>query len=208
MSLLFWRKTNNTSDDNNDGTINELSVPVTESRPLPVQIFNNEDEDTPKVEISQSYLPPVPGQQITRMYKVPGVTTGGAYADGDAMGTLITFHDVFRPEKRSGIVVGAFIIDKDDEGLQIDIPLFVRTFATTTNDSAFAPSDDDLMHCRAVVAVSSFSNWGSNQFGQATNQGIWISGEDTNLYSQLVARGAINLAAGSEPWVGLVVIPD
>ena len=203
MSLLFWRKTRNISIANESS-----NVEVNETNPLPVQIFSNDDEDAPKVRISQAYLPVVAGQTITRIVPLPGITTGSAHSDGDALGTPIVFQDVFRAEKCSGIVVGAFVIDKDDEGLQIDIPLFTRPIAGTADDSAFAPTDTELMTCRGVVAVSSFFNWDSNQFGQATNLGMWISTESPNLYSQVVARGAINIAAGSIPLVGLVVVPD
>lgn len=203
MSLLFWRKTRDIAPEN------ARSEAVTEEAPLPVRAYPNNDDEPAVVKLDKDTIqPPIAGQTITRLVQVPGIGTGAAYADGEAFGTLITWHNVFRSEKLSGTIVGAFLLDLDDEGIQIDIPLFVRSITATTDNNAFAPSDDDLMALRAVVSISSFYNWSSNQFGQASNLGVWINGESPNLYSQLVVRGAANIAAGAVPWVGLVVVPD
>lgn len=203
MGLLFWRKTHDLGEPNES-----VAVVATEDNPLPVRPSLGDDDDPLKVKVEQDYLPPVAGQTITRIYDIPGIGTGAVYADGEAFGTAFTIHDVFRAEKGSGVVVGAFLLDFDDEGIQVDIPLFTQPLAGTADNSAFAPTDVELATCRGVVSITSFYNWNVNQFGQATNVGLWLYAGGTNLYTQCVIRGAANIAAGAIPRIGIVVVPD
>lgn len=203
MSLLFWRKTHDTAIAGDTP-----SQAVTEDTPLPVRLYPGGDDEAQSVEIANGFMPPVSGQTILREYEIPGIGTGSAYADGEAFGTAFTLHDLFRAEKCSGTIVGAYLHDLDDEGLRVDVPLFVHPIASTTDNNAFAPSDAELVTCRAVVPITEFFNWSSNQFGQATNLGIWIKAESPNLYTQLVIRGAANIAAGAIPRLGIIVVPD
>ncbi len=202
MNLIFWRQTRDLAPDN------AKAVPTTEETPFPVQTVDNEDSDPARVTIDMPYQPPVSGQTVTRLVKVPGIGAAAEYADGDAFGTLIKLHDVFRPEKCSGTIVQVFFLDKDDEGKNKDVPIFIREFTATADNSAFAPSDDALMGCRTTISISTWSNWDSNQFGEASGANRWISGESPHLWTQIVTRSTDNIAAGSEPWIGIVVIPD
>ncbi len=202
MNLIFWRQTRDLAPDN------AKAVATTEETPFPVQLVDNEDADPTRVTIDMPYQPPMAGQTVTRLVKVPGIGTGAAYADGEAFGGLIQFHDVFRPEKCSGTIVQVFFLDLDDEGINKDVPIFIRPFTITTDNNAFAPSAIDLLGCRSVISISTWSNWNANQFGEASGANRWISGESPHLWTQIVTRGADNIAAGSEPWIGIVVIPD
>lgn len=162
------------------------------------------------VALAQRLLPPIEGRTVWRMVQVPGIGTGAAYADGDAFGGLITFPEVFRAEKRSGVIVAVLLFDLDDEGLALDMPLFARPITPTADNGPFALSDDGLLACRGAVAIptAAFWNWGSNQLAVVKDVGLWVQSDDTNLYTQLVARGALNIAAGAIPWLGVVVLPD
>lgn len=207
-SLLFWRKTRDTGEYRPDGIAQTKVVEVSRDEPLPVQLVHPEDSDYPLVEIKGSEMPPVAGRTITRLVQVPGIGTGSAYAAGDAFGTLITFSDVFRTEKCSGTIVSAFFIDLDDEGIQKDVPIYIAPITATTDNSAAAPSDTDVLLCRGHFSISTFLNLGNNQIGTLTNIGLWVSGSDPNLYTQLVTQGADNIAASNIPWIGIVVVPD
>jgi hypothetical protein len=148
------------------------------------------------------------GATVTRRLKIPGIGAGAAYADGDAFGTLIQLPGVFRAGAWSGAIVGAFLLDLDDEGVQVDVPLFVQPFTPTADNSAFAPSDADLLNLRGVLSIDTFTNWSNNQFGRSSGSPWWVSGTSTSLWTQLVIRGAATIAAGAEPSLGLVVVPD
>ncbi|MCR4340467.1 MAG: hypothetical protein NUW01_11370 [Gemmatimonadaceae bacterium] len=181
---------------------------VASDNPLPVAIDERQGSGSLLDPLADG-LPPVAGRTVTRVVQVPGIGTGSAYAAGDAFGTLIEFPNVFRPEKRSGIVVGAFLIDLDNEGVSKDVPLFVASFTATADNSAFAPSANTLQGLRGFLSISSFSTFSANQVGQAVGTNVWIGdAPGTSLFTQLVTRGADNIAAGALPLVGLVVIPD
>ena len=163
---------------------------------LPVSII-----DTP-------YLPPMAGQTITRMVKVPGIGTAAAYQAADAFGTLITFPDVFRTEKMSGEIRSVFFVDLDDEGIAKSMPLFTRPITVTADNGAMALDDADGMFCCGAVAITAFVDCGGFQVGYANNVGLRIKGEGVNLYSQLQTGGADTIAVGKEPWIAIVVCPD
>lgn len=202
MSLLFWRKTHDVAPQEAE------SVAVSEINPLPVAVYTPDTEPLPRFEIDQSVLPRVEGETRDCLVEVPGIATASAYTAADAFGTKIIFHDVFRPGKNSGTIVGAFFIDKDDEGLQKDLVLFARDFTHTADHDEFAISDQDLTSMRAGISITTYFNFANNQFGQAWNTGIWIKADGPDLYAQIVTQGADNIAAGSIPLIGIVVIPD
>lgn len=203
MSIFFWRKTRDLAPEN------AQAVAVTEDTPLPVQIFNNEDEDPARVQVDQNRLPPVAGEtRLIGPYQIPGIGTGAAYADGDAFGTVLQFHDCFRPERCSGTIVAVLFFDLDDEGVNKDIPFFIQPITATADNSAFAPSDIDLLAWRGTISISSYNNWGNNQAGQDVTTRLWIKSDSPHLWTQIVTRGADNIAAGAIPWIALVVAPD
>lgn len=206
MSIIYIR--HDDGDSAIDSEDRGRSLPVSDKYPLPVRLVTRDIDDIARIAIEMNRMPPVEGQTTYRMVQIPGIGTGSAYADGDAFGTLITWHNVLRAEKPSGTIVGALLFDLDDEGLQVDVPLFTQGITVTADNSAFAPSDADLLFCRAIVPITEFYNWGSNQFGQYTGSPKWLRADGPNLYTQCVIRGAANIAAGALPWLALVVVPD
>lgn len=160
------------------------------------------------VEVKGNVQPPVAGQTITRIVTVPGIGTGSAYQAGDAFGTMITFPDVFRPEKLSGRIVSAFYIDRDDEGVSKYMPIYVRPITESTDNAAVALSLANAQACRGAVVIDTFADCAAFQIGVEANINLWVSGESPNLYTQLVTAGADNIAAGALPIIGIVVVPD
>ncbi len=201
MALQFWRSIK--------GALEDLghALEVDENHPLPVQIVTNEDEDVPKVQIDQPQLPPVQGQTLLRLYDVPGIGTGAVYDAGEAFGTPFTLHSLFGG-KISGTIVGVVLFDLDDEGIQVDLPIFTQSLAGTTDNNAFAPTDTELLTCRAVFPITEFYNWSVNQFGQYVGTPKWIVLEGPNAYTQLVVQGAPNIAAGALPRLAITTVPD
>lgn len=186
MNLLFWRP-----------RLASGYREANEEFPLPVQIPE-----------TGRYLPPVAGDSIPRQIQIPGIGTASAYADGDAFGTLFFIPTLFRPEKRSGVIVKALLVDKDDEGLQVDLVFFSREITGTTDNSAFNPSDADMHSWEGTLSVSTFYNWSGNQGGQQIDNRLWVQSETTGIWCQCVARGALNIAAGALPWLKLTVVPN
>lgn len=155
---------------------------------------------------------PVTSTQVTiGPVMVPGIGTAAAYADGDALGTKFQFTNVFRAPKYSGVIVSALYYDLDDEGLGVDLHLFKADFTSGTDNSAFAPSDADLLNWVGTISfgTSDFFNLGSNQVGQKLALGLGINGASSTLYCQAVARGALNIAdVHNIPRFSIVVFQD
>lgn len=177
---------------------------VTLANPFPVRI--PDDLGTNRT------LPPVAGRSFfTPPRTVPGIGTGAAYADGDIMGTVIEFPNVFRPERLSGILLGGIYYDLDDEGLQVDLHLSARPFATSpgADNAAFTVLDADLLAIRATCtfATTAFFNFANNQIAYDFRTQPIFS-DSTSLWGYVVARGALNIAAGNLPAFSLCLLPD
>lgn len=205
MALAFWRKTKDIAPEN------AQAVAVTEDTPLPVVLKNDEDDEAPKVQLDQLRLPPVGGDgKIVGPVRVTGIGTGSAYTAGDAFGGVVKFPNCFRPEKCSGWIVGALYYDLDDEGLAKDVPLYSRAITATTDNDAYALADADNLYGRGFLRISDFFDGGSGQIGMAdkTTVPFYVVADGPDLWTQLRTLGADNVAAASEPWIALLVVPD
>ena len=143
----------------------------------------------------------------TRRIVVPGIGASSAYASGDAFGAKFTFS-----VPAEGTIATVMFIDRDDEGLAKELVLFNDDFAATTDNSAFAVSDNDLLLCRGVIPITTFFDFGNNQIGIATPAMSYnLNDQNSNaglrtFYCQLVTRGVDNIAAGSEPVIYMVIV--
>lgn len=185
---------------------------------MPTELaYRDDDERTLEVVNSDRPLPvrlagaAQVGRTLDSGYRmVPGVVTGAAYQDGDAIGTTIMFPGMVRAEVGSGQLYSATYLDNDDEGLQIDLHLFSTppTYVPTDN-GAYSPADGDLASYVGTVSFSAFYNLGNNQVSVGTFNPIAFVGDgEVNLYGQVVARGALNIADGNMPRIRLVTLAD
>lgn len=189
LTFLGWRPRGATAD-----------TQVSEDTPLPVRMAEDDD--------GLLRLPAPAGTTISVARAIPGIGTGVAYADGDALGTLIEFPNVVRARRRSGTLMAALYYDLDDEGLTVDLHLFAQSITSGTDNSAYDPSDAEVRAYVGTVTFTTFSNLGSNQVSAVSNIGLDFVLEGTSLYGQAVARGALNVAADHLPWLRLVIRPD
>lgn len=133
--------------------------------------------------------------------QISGIGVAAAYAAGDAFGTMLTF-DV----PKQGVISAAIMLDLDDEGVETELWLFDRPFATTADNSAFDPSDIDLQKLVAVISITNFANAGSNQVGINNGLDLPYAAPEGKLYCQCVTRGTPNIAAANIPYVTLRII--
>jgi len=161
---------------------------VSESNPLPVQL-------------------PQPARGIveTALMYVAGIGAGAAYADLDAMGTTINVVNV----PKAGKITGGRYFDRDDEGLRIDLWVFNRRPTTSqTDNGAFVVANKDLDACIGVIPFADFSDANTGQVSVQTGLDLDYVAPDGALYYWVQARGALNIAAGSEPTFRLTIRPD
>ncbi len=134
----------------------------------------------------------------SRKYTIPGITAGAAHAAGDALGTKFIIDT-----PKSGMLVSANLWDLDDEGLQIDVVLFDDDFTAVADDAAFSLSDADTKKAFYVVKFQAFEDFVNGQMSSV--EGIYksIKLPKGQCWAQAIARGASNVAAGSDPIVQL-----
>jgi hypothetical protein len=160
---------------------------ITQLNPFPVDIMN-----APQVG--------------SRVYKVgplyiPGIGTASAYAAGDAFGTQF---ELIVP-LREGTISNVFFLDRDDEGVRKDLILFDRSVTETTDNAAYAVSDDDLRHCIGVITVDFFYNFANNQVGVATPALSYVVPGDS-IFIQVVTQGVDNIAVNALPQLTFVIV--
>ena len=141
------------------------------------------------------------------MFSPVGVAPGAAYADLDAIGT----NAVGLAVPKSGIIQSAIYYDRDDEGLQVDLWLFSEPPAAQTDNGAFTLSDTGLSKVIDVIQFSGFRDATNGQVSTQNGLGIayvTAAAADGQIYVQLQARGALNIAAGALPAFRLTILAD
>jgi hypothetical protein len=132
-----------------------------------------------------------------------GIATGAAYSDLDSMGAGA--FGIMVPPK--GVIQTARYFDLDDEGLAVDLILFRSEPAAQTDNSALSISDVDLVKVIDTISFSSFTDGAAGKV--STKNGLNIMYDlpgDSQLWAQLQARGALNIAAGKLPTFELVIV--
>ena len=87
------------------------------------------------------------------------VIAAGIYTTGDALGARFGLPNVVDKAGGGAILESIVVLDQDDEGIQIDFPLFSKTFTATADHDEFAVTDDDLQHCIGHVSISNYANF-------------------------------------------------
>lgn len=131
---------------------------------------------------------------------IPVIGTGAGYAAGDAFGGKFILKVPIE-----GTIATVIFRDYDSEGTSKEIVLFSQEFTATADNSAFAPTNSDLMNCIGVISITAFYAYNANQIGIATPALYYVAPKGL-LYGQVVTRGADNIAAGSIPDFTLVVV--
>lgn len=169
---------------------------VSDLAPLPVEITGG------------ATLPPVAGRTLTREDTPPGIAPA-AYADLDAIGTVMTFPGVFRAGVSTGLLQSARYYDLSDQAVAVDLWLFSRRPAAPTDNSALSLSDADLRNVVAVVSFASFADAANGRFSQSGGLGLMVNGSGgTDLYGIAQSRGAPTIAAANLPVFAIDVVPD
>ena len=155
--------------------------------------------------------PPAGG--LTRSVRVVPVTTATPdYADGDAMGGLLTFTDFVRASPGSGLITRAFIKSKVTIAVDVLLHLFIAPPSDSiyTDNGALTIHANDWPNLLKTVLFDStdFLDMQAGLF-QADNAvaipyEVAEASTALNLYGLLESTGVINLASVSdlEVWLG------
>ena len=143
---------------------------------------------------------------------IPTITAAGIYAAGDAVGGLMEFTNAVGDSRESGVIQAFIIIDDDKESDIMELHLFNQTFSATTDNAAFAPSDDDLENYIGYVEciVADYTDFADNSTAVTKNINLPFNlvADGTSLFGQLVTRGTPTYTAVDDLTIKLVVLQD
>jgi len=149
----------------------------------------------------------------------PSNTT--AYAAGDVISAVttndhFTFAGAVRNGTKSKQLGGAFVTARLHSSsavatsLDAELYLFSADIAEVADNSAFAPTDDEMLTCIGVIDFPT-ADWkfGTlNSFCQVTNLGIAFKAATTTIYGQLVARNAYVPTSAEVFTIELIISQD
>lgn len=121
----------------------------------------------------------------------PTITSGSAYASGNAIGSTITIPKVM--DFGFGTLLNVAIIDKSDQKAAIDVLIFNQPLATPQTDKAaisISAADAGNLIGHLSFLASDYSDLVASAV--ATKYNLWMAlagGIDNNIYVQLVSRG-------------------
>jgi len=130
---------------------------------------------------------------------IPGVVSGAAYADGDALGLQFAFG-----VPTSGTITRVLLGDMDKEALAVELLLFRDAFTGGTDNSAFDMADADRTKVIGPITVTSFTQYNDNALGHKELAYDYVAPNGL-LYVQAITRGVQNLSASTDYGVQMTI---
>jgi len=130
----------------------------------------------------------------------PAISNGAAYADGDAIGGLMTFNAAAKTKGSGGWVTAANLFSKNASlSPVVDILIFNELVTAGIDNAAFSPSDAEILLMAGpiqFVATDWTSALGANRpaYKELSMPFICAAGK-TAVYAQMVARSAVTFTA-------------
>lgn len=155
----------------------------------------------------EEILNAIKGKKLSKIVSCPsepisigGIGTGAEGAN-DCLGTITVVR-----VPTSGILYSATLWDLDDEGSQVDLEIFKESITQIADNSAWAPSDADMLKFIIELAFVSFDDHANNQTSEITNIGKAYNAPEGRFFIQAVCRGTPTIASGSAPRFQLHII--
>ena len=134
-------------------------------------------------------------------YAIPGSDSATALESGDTIGNVFKL-----AVPKSGEIRSGFLLDRDDEGTQVDLAIFKQNVVDVAVDAAFAPTDIEGATKVCEMNFVSFDDDGVYQSSQVTNFGMAYTAPEGFFYIQAITRGTPTLAAGVPHKVQLQIL--
>lgn len=131
-----------------------------------------------------------------RLSVTPAITSGSAYAPGQAIGGLLRF---VAPGRLSGAANGSIVsrglirsmllLDRDKQQRLTDVALFAASFTAAADRAAFDPSWADMAN---LIGVVTFLDWIGFANGAVARADLTLPyvAQGADLWGQLIAREA------------------
>jgi hypothetical protein len=148
----------------------------------------------------ENHIGAVGGHTVVVAQAVVGSTT--AYTAGDCVGSLLTFAGLGRVAGGTGLVQMASVMSKTAQTADLDLVLFHTnpSASTFTDNAALAVNAADWDKVIDVVHITDWTSLGTPSFAKATALAVAykVAAGQTEIYGQLVARGAFTLSSASD----------
>lgn len=131
-----------------------------------------------------------------------------AYADGDVLSDRVAFALAdYLPStgKLRGEIVGAVVLDKDDEGGLLNLVFLDADVALGTINAAPSITDTDAERVLAVVPVTSYDDLGGCRVARPSFDPIPFELSTVNLYVAAISKDTKTYTAASDIRVKLFV---
>lgn len=129
----------------------------------------------------------------------PLITSGAAYASGNAIGSTITVPKVC--DFGFGTILNVALIDKSNQKAPLDILIFNQPLAAAQTDKtalAISAADAGNLIGHIMLLATDYSDLSTSAV--ATKYNLWMAvaaGIDNNVYVQLVSRGTPTYTSAS-----------
>ena len=149
------------------------------------------------------------GLVVTALVQIPGIAAATALDAGDAMGTKEMFSEDRhgKPLPQRGIIIGAKLIDRDDDTLSATMHIFSANFTGTANNLALAISAADAENWVTSMGFDDGVDIGSAKVHEITAWNSPYYSPTQRLYWQFSTAGTPNIAANLMPLVQLYILP-
>jgi hypothetical protein len=93
---------------------------------------------------------------------------------GDALGGRLTFSNAVSGTRKSGLITGVTLVDLASQGTATDLVLYSVPVTGGTNNSAYDPTDAEVMRCVGVVHIvaGDYSAFNDNSVAHRTGLAI------------------------------------
>lgn len=122
---------------------------------------------------------------------VPTITSGSAYAAGQAIGSTITMPKM--QDFGFGTILNLALIDKSNQKSAIDVLIFNQPLASPQTDkTTLSITAADAANLIGHIALVAGDYADLSASASATKYNLWMAaagGVDNNVYVQLVSRG-------------------
>jgi hypothetical protein len=133
--------------------------------------------------------------------EIPGIVAADAFDANDCFGTVLKIK-----VPKSGVLYSATYWDLDDEGTQLDLQIFKRSYTAMASDAAYSPTDADMIGFITSLTFVSFEDHINSQTSEVTNIGKAYTAPEGYFYIQAVDRATKTIAAENMPRIQLQII--
>ncbi len=114
-----------------------------------------------------------------------------AHSAGDVLITAMALENAVRVDGGKSILHSVKVIDRDDQGAEMDIFFFDRDVTFGTKNSAPSISDAEATHYEGSITIGSgdYEDLGGSKVATAKGLGLGIRGNATSIYVAALTQG-------------------